>query len=144
MSDFDFALAGDARSEKQRLEEDAFVKEAEKRAIEAVRDAFIAQQILIRRAAQIKDLEDVNSDGLFDEKISSYRQEVTVKQAVLSKSIVTLNELATRNSILVGKALSMREAELSETLKTANKEAADTAVAAMSSLKQQIQLPTSY
>ena len=144
MTDFDFALAGDARSEKARLEEDAFVKEAEKRAIEAVRDAFIAQQILLQRKKQIKDLEEVNSDGSFDEKISEYRQEVAAKESVVSTSISTLNEISSRNSLVVGTALSKREAELAESLKTATKKSAELAIAAMTSLKSQVKLPQSY
>ena len=144
MSDFDFALAGDARSEKARLEEEAFVKEAEKRAVEAVRVAFIAQQILIKRQTQIKDLEEVNSDGSFNEKISTYKKEVSVKSDELMKSISSLNEIAGSNGIIVGKALALREAELSEALRTASKKDADVAVSAINHLKQKVKLPESY
>jgi uncharacterized caspase-like protein len=144
LTDFDFALAGDARSEKARLEEDAFLKEAERLAVEAVRDAFIAQQILLQRDKQIRDLQEVNSDGLFDEKIATYKQEVADKSATLQKSVSTLNDISSRNSIIVGKALSMREEELSNQLKTAPKQTAEIATSAMSSLKEQIKLPTSY
>lgn len=144
LTDFDFALAGDARSEKVRLEEDAFIKEAERRAVEAVRDAFIAQQILLQRDKQIRDLQEVNSDGLFDEKIANYQQEVTDKKSTLQKSVSTLNEISSRNSIIVGKALSMREEELSSQLKTAPKQTAEVAISAMSALKEQVNLPTSY
>lgn len=144
LTDFDFALAGDARSEKARLEEDAFIKEAERLAVEAVRDAFIAQQILLQRDKQIRDLQEVNSDGLFDEKIATYQQEVADKRSTLQKSVSTLNEISSRNSIIVGKALSMREEELSNQLKTAPKQTAEVAISAMSALKEKVKLPTSY
>jgi uncharacterized caspase-like protein len=144
MSDFDFALAGDARSEKARLEEEAFVKEAEKRSTEAVRVAFIAQQILTKRQNQIKDLEEVNSDGSFNEKIATYKKELSLKSEELSKSISELNQIAGSNGIIVGKALALREAELSEALKTASKKDADVAVSAMNHLKQKVKLPESY
>ena len=144
MSDFDFALAGDARSEKARLEEDAFVKEAEKRATEAVRVAFIAQQILFKRQTQIKDLAEVNSDGGFDEKISTYKKEIAAKSDELDKSLSSLNEIAGKNGIIVGAAIALREAELSEALKTASKKDAEVAVSAMNHLKQKVKLPESY
>lgn len=144
MSDFDFALAGDARSEKARLEEDAFVKEAEKRATEAVRVAFIAQQILFKRQTQIKDLAEVNSDGGFDEKISTYKKEIAAKSDELAKSLSALNEIAGKNGIIVGAAIALREAELAEALKTASKKDAEVAVSAMNHLKQKVKLPESY
>jgi uncharacterized caspase-like protein len=144
MTDFDFALAGDARSEKARLEEDAFVKEAEKRAVEAVRDAFVSYQVIIMRKKKIKDLEDVNSGGEFDVEISEFRKEISAKEEIFSKSLMALNAITARNSIIVGAALAKREAELAEQLKTANKKSAETSIAAMSELKKQIKLPESY
>lgn len=141
MTDFDFYLAGDAKLEKARLEKEAFEKEAQERAINAVRTAFIAQQYLIQRQNKIKELEDLNSDGLFDEKISTFKNEVTEKSGEISQNLAVLEEISAKNKYIVASALAQREKELSAALKTADEDVAEVAVSAMNTLKQQIKIP---
>ena len=144
MTDFDFFLAGDARSQKNLLEEEAFKKEARDRVVQAVRAAFIAQQVLLQRQKQIKDLEEVNSDGSFDEKIAEYKTEVSAKNDELSESLNTLNEIPDQHKTIVASAIAEREKELSAALKTATKKSAEVAVSAMNALKEKVKLPESY
>ena len=143
-TDFDFFLAGDAKLEKALLEEEAFKKEARDRVVQAVRVAFIAQQVLMQRQKQIKDLEEVNSDGLFDEKIEEYKSEVTNKNEELSESLNTLNEVPDRHKTIVASAIAERERELAASLKSATKKTAEVAVSAMNELKEKVNLPESY
>jgi hypothetical protein len=144
MTDFDFFLAGDAKSQKSLLEEDAFKKEARDRVVHAVRAAFIAQQVLMQRQKQIKDLEEVNSDGSFDEKISEYKSEVAAKSDELNSNLNTLNQIPDRHKTIVASAIAEREMELSAALKTATKKSAEVAVSAMNELKEKVNLPESY
>ena len=143
-TDFDFFLAGDAKLEKALLEEEAFKKEARDRVVHAVRVAFIAQQVLMQRQKQIKDLEEVNSDGSFDEKIEEYKSEVTNKNEELSESLYTLNEVPDRHKTIVASAIAERERELAASLKSATKKTAEVAVSAMNALKEKVKLPESY
>jgi uncharacterized caspase-like protein len=143
MTDFDFFLAGDAKLEKVRLEEEAFKREAQKRAFDAVHLAFTAQQILLQRLAKLKELEELNSDGLFDEKISEHKAEVSRQTSQLNQNLATLREIASRNKYIVAGAFAEREEELSTKLKTADSRSAEIAVSAINTLKQEFDLSKS-
>jgi hypothetical protein len=112
--------------------------------VHAVRAAFIAQQVLMQRQKQIKDLEEVNSDGSFDEKISEYKSEVAAKSDELNSNLNTLNQIPDRHKTIVASAIAEREMELSAALKTATKKSAEVAVSAMNELKEKVNLPESY
>jgi len=144
LSDFNFAFAGDAREQKARLDEENYNKAAQEKAITAFSDAFQAQQIIIKREAKLKFLKDINTDGYHNNTISEYQKEIANQKAVLSRSLALLNEISQRNSIIVGKAIAIREEQLANNLKTASADLAKVAASAMSELKKQISLPTSY
>lgn len=144
LSDFNFAFAGDAREQKARLDEENYNKAAEEQAIAAFRDAFVAQQIVIQQGVKVKNLQVVNNDGFANEQISKLQKEIADKKTILTKNLALLNEISQRNSIIVGKAIAIREEQLANDLKTASTKQAEVAASAMSELKKQISLPTSY
>ena len=144
LSDFNFAFAGDVREQKARLDEENYNKAAEEQAIAAFRDAFVAQQTIIQKRGSLKSYQDQNNDGWANDLISKHQKEIADKKTILTKSLALLNEISQRNSIIVGKAIAIREEQLANDLKTASTETAAVATSAMSELKKQISLPTSY
>jgi uncharacterized caspase-like protein len=140
-TDFEFFLAGDAKLEKAFLEEEAFKREAQKRAIDAVHQAFTAQQNLIKRNNKLKELEELKATSSdpqeYEEGIENHKADIAKLTSELNQTLATLRQIANRNKFIVAGAFAEREEKLSNDLKSASSRVADIAVSAMNTLKQE-------